>query len=100
MNSNEKNTALYEKMAAEQDTFRDWLKSQSPEEVLNHAYEYTVREDIVMAMEVLELTDAQAQALLDSPSPLRNGNRNDERGKAETGGAGEFPGFPGGAGPD
>ena len=51
MNSNEKNTALYEKMAAEQDTFRDWLKSQSPEEVLNHAYEYTVREDIVMAME-------------------------------------------------
>ena len=35
MNSNEKNTALYEKMAAEQDTFRDWLKSQSPEEVLN-----------------------------------------------------------------
>ena len=46
MNSNEKNTALYEKMAAEQDTFRDWLKSQSPEEVLNHAYEYTVREDI------------------------------------------------------
>ncbi len=70
MNSNEKNTALYEKMAAEQDTFRDWLKSQSPEEVLNHAYEYTVREDIVMAMEVLELTDAQA--LLDSP-PLPAG---------------------------
>ena len=67
MNSNEKNTALYEKMAAEQDTFRDWLKSQSPEEVLNHAYEYTVREDIVMAMEELELSDAQAQALLDSP---------------------------------
>ena len=35
-----------------------------------------------------------------NPPPLRNGNRNDERGKAETGGAGEFPGFPGGAGPD
>ena len=66
MNSNEKNTALYEKMAAEQDTFRDWLKSQSPEEVLNHAYEYTVREDIVMAMEELELSDAQAQALCSS----------------------------------
>ena len=28
MNNNEKNTALYEKMAAEQDIFRDWLKSQ------------------------------------------------------------------------
>ncbi len=46
MNSNEKNTALYEKMAAEEDTLRDWLKSQSPEEVLNHAYEYTVREAV------------------------------------------------------
>ena len=83
MNSNEKNTALYEKMAAEQDTFRDWLKSQSPEEVLNHAYEYTVREDIVMAMEELELSDKQAQALLDSPSPLADVYRHFE--KLETG---------------
>ena len=43
MKPNDLNTALYEKMAAEQDKFRDWLKSQSPAEVLNHAYEYTVR---------------------------------------------------------
>ena len=42
----DKNTALYEKMAAEQDKFRDWLKTQPPEEILNHAYEYVVREDI------------------------------------------------------
>ena len=70
MNTNNLNTALYEKMAAEQDKYRDWLKSQSPAEVLNHAYEYIVREDIVMAMEELELTDAQAQVLLDSPTPL------------------------------
>ena len=28
MNTNDLNTALYEKMAAEQDKFRDWLKSQ------------------------------------------------------------------------
>lgn len=70
MNTNNLNTALYEKMAAEQDKYRDWLFSQSPAEVLNHAYEYIVREDIVMAMEELELTDAQAQALLDSPTPL------------------------------
>ena len=45
-------------MAAEQDKYRDWLKSQPPEEILHHTYEYTVREDIVMAMEELELTDA------------------------------------------
>ncbi len=61
MNTNDLNTALYEKMAAEQDKFRDWLKSQPPEEVLNHAYEYTIREDIVMAMEELELTDTQVR---------------------------------------
>ena len=59
MNTNDLNTALYEKMAAEQDKYRDWLKSQPPEEILHHTYEYTIREDIVMAMEELELTDAQ-----------------------------------------
>ena len=71
------------KMAAEQDKFRDWLKSQPPEEVLNHAYEYTIREDILMAMEELELTDTQAQALLESPSPLADVYRYFE--KLETG---------------
>ena len=83
MNTNDLNTALYEKMAAEQDKFRDWLKSQPPEEVLNHAYEYTIREDIVMAMEEPELTDAQAQALLESSSPLADVYRYFE--KLETG---------------
>ena len=31
MNTNDLNTALYEKMAAEQDKFREWLKIQPPE---------------------------------------------------------------------
>ena len=70
MTQEEMLTALYEKMAAEQDKYRDWLKSQPAAEVLNHAYEYTVREDIVMCMEELELTEAQAKALLASPTPL------------------------------
>ena len=83
MNTNDLNTALYEKMAAEQDKYRDWLKSQPPEEILNHTYEYTIREDIVMAMEELALTDAQAQALLESPSPLADVYRYFE--KLETG---------------
>mgnify|MGYP001623098937 CR=1 FL=1 len=83
MNTNDLNTALYEKMAAEQDKYRDWLKSQPSEEILHHTYEYTVREDIVMEMEQLELTDAQAKALLDSPSPLADVYRYFE--KLETG---------------
>ena len=70
MNREELNTALYEKMAAEQDAFRNWLKGESAEEVLNHAYEYAMREDIVMEMEELELTEAQVKALLKSSSPL------------------------------
>ena len=83
MNATDWNTALFEKMSDEQDKFRDWLKSQPPEEILHHTYEYTVREDIVMAMEELELTDAQAQALLDSPTPLADVYRYFE--KLETG---------------
>ena len=70
MNTNDLNTALYEKMAAEQDKYRDWLKSQPPEEILKHTYEYTVREDILMAMEELDLPQSRAAALLASPSPL------------------------------
>ena len=64
-------TALYEEDGrSEQDKYRDWLKSQPAAEVLNHTYEYTVREDIVMCMEELELTEVQAKALLASPTPL------------------------------
>ena len=64
------NTLLYEKMKTEQDKYRDWLLAQPPSEILNHTYEYTMREDIVMAMEELELTPKQARALLKSPCPL------------------------------
>ncbi len=70
MNQENLNNALYDKMAAEQDTYRSWLLGQTPEEILNHTYEYTVREDILMAMEEMDLPRQQAEALLSSPSPL------------------------------
>ena len=66
----ELNTKVYEKLFDEQQKYKGWLLSQSPEEILNHAYEYTVREDIVLAMEYHDLTDEQAKALLSSPAPL------------------------------
>ncbi len=56
-------TALYERMAAEQARYRQWPLGQPPGESLNRAYEYTIREDIVMEMEKLELTDAQAKEM-------------------------------------
>ena len=46
------NARLYEKMKAEQDNYRDWLLHQEPSEILNHTYEYTMREDIVMCMDI------------------------------------------------
>ncbi len=70
MNERDYCSELYDKMKAEQDKYREWLLSQSPSEILNHTYEYTMREDIVMAMEDLELTPKQAKALLKSPCPL------------------------------
>lgn len=62
--------ALYGRMAAEQQKYRDWLKSQPPDEILNHAYEYAVREDILAAMEEIDLPLRQAAALLAVPAPL------------------------------
>ena len=61
---------LYDKMAAEQAKYRGWLLEQPPEEILNHAYEYAVREDILMCMEEAELRPEQAEALLASASPV------------------------------
>ena len=70
MNETDYNARLYEKMKAEQDKYRDWLLHQEPPEILNHTYEYTMREDIVMCMEELELEPEKARALLRSPCPL------------------------------
>lgn len=64
------NTKLYEKLYDAQEKFKGWLLSQPPEEILNHAYEYIIREDIVLAMEYHDLSDEQAKALLSSPAPL------------------------------
>ena len=71
MTNEELNTRLYEKMFAEQERFRDWLLSQPPAEILNHAYEYTMREDILMSLEYNDLEDSQARALLKSGKPLK-----------------------------
>ena len=70
MDAKQLNDALYEKMAGEQETFRKWLTAQPPDEILNHAAEYVVREDILMEMEALALPENQAKALLASPDTM------------------------------
>lgn len=70
MTTEELNTKVYEKMFAEQENFRNWLLTQTPQEVLNHAYEYITREDIVLSMEYNDLSPKQAAALMKSATPL------------------------------
>ncbi len=70
MDNEKLNTQLYEKMFEEQEKYRGWLLTQPPEEILNHTYEYTVREDILMSLENNDISGEQATALLKSPAPL------------------------------
>ena len=70
MTPEEMHTQLYEKLTAEQAKYRDWLMGQPPEEILNHAYEYAVREDILAAAELMDMPQAQAAALLAVSSPM------------------------------
>lgn len=82
MDAEKLNQALYDKMSAEQEEYRSWLLEQKPEEILNHAYEYSVRADILVEMEVLDLPAEQAAALLASPTPMADVYR--QWGKVET----------------
>ena len=70
MTNEELNTALYEKMFEEQEKYRGWLLEKPPAEILDHAYEYTTREDILLSLEYNDLSDRQCHALLKSSSPL------------------------------
>jgi len=70
MGNEELNNTLYEKMSAEQRVYREWLLSLPAQEILDHAYEYSIREDILIAMEEDILSEEQAQALLQSPCSL------------------------------
>ena len=61
---------LYEKLCQEQAAFRDELLALPPEQILYKAWEYLVREDILLAMEYNELDDVHAQALLELPDTM------------------------------
>lgn len=42
MTNEELNTALYKKVFAEQEKYREWLLSQPPDEILNHTLDFHV----------------------------------------------------------
>lgn len=72
MTNEELNTKLYEKLFAEQQEYKGWLLTQPPEVILEHAYAYVIRVDIVLAMEYHDVTDEQAKALLAAEKPLES----------------------------
>ena len=72
MTDEELNLELYRRLLSEQDSFRDELLSLPPEQILSRAYEYAVREDIVMSLEENDLSGRQARALLTSEHPLQD----------------------------
>ena len=66
------NLQLFFKMAGEQTDYHVHLLSSSPEEILEHAYEFTVREKIMAAMEQNDLPDKLVQILMKSDTPLKD----------------------------
>ncbi len=63
---------LTDKMTAEFNSFRDWLLTQPPEEILNHAYEYSTKQDAVLNVADADLSPAQIETLLRSSCPLED----------------------------
>lgn len=70
MTNDELNEALYDKMKVEHDSYSMWLLALPAKCILSNAYEYSVRQDILFAMEDLRLSSEQCEALLKCPYPM------------------------------
>ena len=70
MTPEELKSRLCEKMEVEFNAYRDQLLSVSPQEILNHAYEYVIRDDIMETLDGATLSDKQMETLLKAESPL------------------------------
>ena len=64
------NAELRQKMHEEQQRYKEYLCTLPAMEILDHAYEINLREDILMVMDTAYLSNKQAKVLLESPTPL------------------------------
>lgn len=64
------NANLYGKMEETFQDFTNWLLKQSPEVILDHAYEYAIKENILLVLEYNDLKESQVNALLGTEDPL------------------------------
>ena len=70
---------LMQKLYEEQAAYKDHLCTLPAQEILDHAYELNLRDDIVMVMSTAYLTDQQMEMLLSSPTPLADITRTMDR---------------------
>lgn len=66
----ELNAELYEKVSTEFEEYKNNLLMLPPEQLLEHAYAYAVRSDIVIAIECGSIHARQAQSLLKADNTL------------------------------
>lgn len=64
------NANLYSKMAGTFQDFTNWLLKQPPEVILDHAYEYAIKENILLVLEYNDLEENQVNGLLTAEDPL------------------------------
>ena len=70
MTEEELNTALYQKAFDEQERFRSALLNLPSDRLLEKAYDYIIREDILLSLEYDNLSAAQCEALLSQPDTM------------------------------
>lgn len=70
MTNEELNTKLYQRMSDEFDCYKEELLGLPSEEILEHAYAYIIKQDILYAMEEMDLPDKECKALLFEEKPL------------------------------
>lgn len=61
---------LYNRMMAEQNSFKEILKAKTPDEILDHAYVYSMRQNILNEILFVDLSEEQLQTLLNLDLPL------------------------------
>ena len=71
MRYDDPNTALFNKMTAEQEQYKAELLLKSPQEILNSAYEYALREDILFSIPKYFNTSFVINALAEGVSYTR-----------------------------
>ncbi len=66
----EERNRLYNRAVREQNAYRAWLLVQPPRKILDYAFEYAIREDMLQILEDIELEENQLEVLLKTDTPL------------------------------